>query len=59
MLISRRPKLPRNNIDTSTTDLARYWRKRLNKSTKEIDAAVAKVGNSAASVIKELHSKRA
>ena len=42
-----------------TRDLARRWRKRLDKSTEEIEAAVAKVGNNATSVIKELETKRA
>ena len=59
MLSPRRPKPPRNSIDISTRDLARRWRKRLNKSTEEIEAAVAKVGNNATSVIKELQTKRA
>jgi hypothetical protein len=59
MLTSSRPKAPRNRIDLSTRDLARRWRKRLDKSTEEIEAAVAKVGDNAASVIKELQTKRA
>ena len=33
---------------------ARQWCKRLNKSAEEIEAAVAKVGNNAETVIKEL-----
>ena len=40
-----RPKLPRNRIAISTRALARRWRKRLNETTEEIEAAVEKVGN--------------
>jgi hypothetical protein len=36
----------------------RQWRKRLGKTAKEVEAAVAKVGNNAESVIKELEMKR-
>ena len=54
MLSSFRPKASRNRVDTSTRDLARRWRKRLDKSTEEIEAAVAKVRNNAETVIKEL-----
>ena len=38
-------------------DLARRWRKRLDKSTEEIETAVAKVRNNAETVIKELGIK--
>jgi hypothetical protein len=58
MLTSSRPSTPQNRIDISTRDLARRWRKRLDKSSEEIEAAVAKV-HKAASVIKELQTKRA
>ena len=59
MVTSSRPKPSRNRVDISTTDSARQWRKRLNKSTEEIAAAVAKVGNNAETVIKELETKTA
>ena len=42
----------------STRDLARRLRKRLNKSTEETQAAVAKVKNNAETAIKELEAKR-
>jgi len=45
MVTPYRPKLPRNRIAISTRALARRWRKRLNKTTEEIEAAVEKVGN--------------
>jgi hypothetical protein len=35
----------------------RQWRKRLGKSAEEVEAAVAKVGNNAETVIKELEAK--
>jgi len=37
--------------------MVRYWRKRLKKSKTEIEAAIAKVGNNAETVIKELGAK--
>jgi hypothetical protein len=55
---SSRPKPPRNRVIISTRDLARRMRKRLNKTTEEIEAAVAKVGNNAETAIKELDAKR-
>jgi hypothetical protein len=42
----------------STRDLARRMRKRLNKTTEGIEAAVAKVKNNAETAIKELEAKR-
>ena len=57
MISSSRPKPARNRVDISTVNSARLWRKRLNKSTEEIEAAVAKVGNNAETVIKELEAK--
>ena len=47
-------KLDRNRVDVSTPVLARYWRKRLRKSQQEIEAAIAKVGGNAETVMKEL-----
>ena len=54
MITSPRPKPSRNRVDMSTTHSARQWRKRLKKSAEEIEAAVAKVGNNAETVVKEL-----
>jgi len=53
-----RPKPPRNREVISTRDLARRMRKRLSKTTEEIDAAVAKVGNKAETAAKGLEAKR-
>ena len=58
MATSSRPKLPRNRVVISTRDLARRMRKRLNKTTEEIEVAVARVGNNAETAIKELEVKR-
>jgi hypothetical protein len=55
---SFRSKQPRNRVLISTRDLARRMRKRLNKTTEEIEAAVAKVGNNAETATKELETKR-
>lgn len=41
-------------MDVSTPALARYWRKRFGKSKDEIEAAIAKVGGNAETLIKEL-----
>jgi len=49
-------KLDRNLVDISTPLLARYWRKRLRKSPQEIEAAIAKVGGNAETVMKELQA---
>jgi Protein of unknown function (DUF3606) len=45
-------------VDISNKVSVRQWRKRLGKSAKDVEAAVAKVGNNAESVIKELETKR-
>ena len=58
MVTPYRPKQPRNRVLISTRDLARRMRKRLNKTTEEIEAAVAKVGNNAETATKELETKR-
>jgi hypothetical protein len=58
MVTLSRPKPPRNRVAISTRDLARRMRKRLNKTTEEIETAVAKVKNNAAIAIKELEAKR-
>ena len=46
MVTPSRPKLPRDRIAISKT-LARRWRKRLNETTEEIEAAVEKVRKNA------------
>jgi hypothetical protein len=56
MVTPYRPKPPRNRAAISTRDLARRMRKRLNKTTEGIEAAVAKVKKETA--IKELEAKR-
>jgi len=52
----------RRDVAISTRDLARRMRKRLNKTTEGIDAAVAKVRHNAETAtkggIKELEAKR-
>jgi hypothetical protein len=53
-MITSSPPKSRNKVDVSTKDLARQWRKRLDKSPEQIAAAVAKVGDNAETVIKEL-----
>jgi hypothetical protein len=58
MVTSSRAKLPRNRVASSTRDLARRLRKRLNKTTEEMEAAVTKVKNNAETAIKELEAKR-
>jgi hypothetical protein len=47
MVTPYRPKPQRNRIAISTKALAQRWRKRLNKTTEEIEAAVEKVGKNA------------
>jgi hypothetical protein len=51
-------KKARNRVDISSKELARYWCKRLKKSKPEIEAAIAKVGDNAETVMKELSAKR-
>ena len=46
MVTLSRPKLPRDRIASAKT-LARRWRKRLNETTEEIEAAVEKVRKNA------------
>ena len=53
-----RPKPPRNREVISSRDLASRMRKRLSKTTEELDAAVAKVGNKAETAAKALDAKR-
>jgi hypothetical protein len=54
MLTTSSAKSARNLVDISSKELARYWCKRLKKSMPEIEAAIAKVGNNAETVMKEL-----
>jgi len=51
-------KSARNRVDMSSEDMARLWCKRLKKSRLEIEAAIAKVGDNAQTVIKELKANQ-
>jgi hypothetical protein len=57
MLRTSSVKEVRNRVDLSSKDLARHWCKRLKKSQAEIEAAIAKVGDNAETVMKELGSQ--
>jgi len=54
MLTTSSAKRARNRVDISTKELARHWCKRFKKSKPEIEAAIAKVGDNAETVMKEL-----
>jgi Protein of unknown function (DUF3606) len=54
MLTTSSRKRARNLVDISSKELARYWCKHLKKSKPEIEAAIAKVGNNAETLMKEL-----
>ena len=57
-MLKHSPEKPaRNRIDLSTEEMARYWCKHFRVSQDEIEAAVAKVGDNAESVLKELRTK--
>ena len=58
MVTPYRPKPPRNRVAISTRELARRMRKRLNKTTEGIEAAVAKVKINAEITSEELEAKR-
>jgi len=58
MLTTSSTKRARNRVDISSKELSRYWCKRLKKSKPEIEAAIAKVGDNAETVMKELGTKR-
>jgi hypothetical protein len=61
MVTPYHPKPPRSRVAISTRDLARRMRKRLDKTTDGIEAAVAKVKNAETAIkegIKELEAKR-
>jgi hypothetical protein len=48
----------RNCVDLSRKELERQWCKHFKKSKSEIEAAIAKVGNNAETVMKELAKQR-
>ncbi|MGZ4973660.1 MAG: DUF3606 domain-containing protein [Limisphaerales bacterium] len=50
----RPPKPDRSRIDLSDGEIAKQWVKRLGKSKEEIAIAIAKVGDNAETVMKEL-----
>jgi hypothetical protein len=54
MLTSSPVKNERNRVDLSSKELARHWCKHFKKSKAEIEAAIAKVGDNAETVMKEL-----
>ena len=56
MLKKSRSKPARNRVDLSTKDLARHWCKHFGKPQEQIEAAIAKVGDNAATVSKELQT---
>jgi hypothetical protein len=58
MVISSSAKTARNRVDMSSKELARHWCKRFKKSQPEIEAAIAKVGDNAETVMKELGAKQ-
>jgi hypothetical protein len=57
MLTTSAARKERNRVDLSSKDLARHWCKRFKKSRAEIEAAIAKVGDNAETVMKELGSQ--
>ena len=58
MVTSSGGKSARHRVDISSKDMARHWCKRLRKSRLEIEAAIAKVGDNAQTVIKERGAKQ-
>jgi Protein of unknown function (DUF3606) len=54
-MLKKSPEKPvRNRIDLSTEELARHWCKRFRVSQEELESAMAKVGDNAETVMKEL-----
>ena len=54
-MVKKSPEKPvRNRIDLSTKGLARQWCKRLGVSQEELELAIARVGDNAETVMKEL-----
>ena len=51
-------KPARNRVDISSEDMTRHWCKRLKKSRLQIEDAIAKVGDNAQTVIKELEANQ-
>ena len=54
MLTTSVARKERNRVDLSSKDLERQWCKHLKKSKDELEAAIAKVGDNAETVMKEL-----
>jgi hypothetical protein len=52
------PKPERSRIDLSDNRIARQWVKKLGKTREEIATAIAKVGDNAETVMKELRVER-
>jgi hypothetical protein len=52
------PKPDRSRIDLSDEGIARQWVKKLGKTKEEIATAIAKVGDNAETVMKELRVER-
>ena len=55
----RRPKPDRIKIDLADEAVARAWTKKLGKSKEEIAAVIAKVGDNAETVKRELDAAEA
>lgn len=55
MLTTSSAKKARNRVDISSNELARHWCKHFKKTKPEIEAAIAKVGDNAETVMKELN----
>ena len=54
-MLKHSPEKPvRNRIDLSTKELARHWCKHFGVSQNELESAMAKVGDNAETVMKEL-----
>ena len=54
-MLKKSPEKPvRNRIDLSTEELAHHWCRHFGVSQEELESAVAKVGDNAETVIKEL-----
>ena len=51
------PKADRSRIDLSDNGIARQWVKKLEKTKEEIATAIAKVGDNAETVRKELRNQ--
>ena len=58
-MITRKVTPDRNRVEVDDPSEARHWRKALDASVEDIARAVAKVGNSATAVRKELRNGRA